>query len=158
MKKLYFPKAQPEHYWEYWDSGDGSYIVHWGMLGTEGESKTVQRRLLNSAKSEVEKLERDFVSKGYEEIAMEDHKVLLIEYAVEGFGNEDDLLKRHKLEEMMNEVLGWSGLGHCDGGSIGSGTMEVCCFVVNFETAQRVISEKLTDTDFSDYSRIYQED
>ena len=41
----------------------------------------------------------------------------------------------------MDEVLGWTGLGHTDGGSIGSGTMEVGCVVVDFEIAKKVIEE-----------------
>jgi hypothetical protein len=57
----------------------------------------------------------------------------------------------------MNDILGWTGLGACDGGSIGSGTMEVCCFVVDFEVANRVIREALGDTDLGDFGRIYDE-
>src|SRR5262249_42675093 len=53
--------------------------------------------------------------------------------------------------------LGWTGLGNCDGGSIGSGTMEVCCFVVDFKIARRVIEDDLKNTKFADYSRIYDE-
>ena len=72
-------------------------------------------------------------------------------------GNTDDLDKRHRLEERKNETLGWTGLGHCDGGSIGSGTMEVCNFVVDFEIAKKVIEEDLIETQLSDFARIYDE-
>jgi len=58
----------------------------------------------------------------------------------------------------MNETLGWTGLGNCDGGNIGSGTMEVCCFVVDFELAKKVIEIDLKNTEFADYTRIYNED
>jgi len=57
----------------------------------------------------------------------------------------------------MNETLGWTGLGHCDGGSIGSGTMVVCCFVGDFRIAKRIIEEDLRDTTFGDYARILNE-
>lgn len=57
----------------------------------------------------------------------------------------------------MNETLGWTALGVCDGGSIGSGTMEACCFVVDFDTAKRVIVADLEHTGFSDFNRIYNE-
>ena len=40
-------------------------------------------------------------------------------------------------------------------GSIGSGTMEVGCIVVDFDIAKKVIEEKLKDTEFADYSRIF---
>lgn len=157
LKKLYFPEANPTHYWEYWDNDDGSFTIHWGELGSEGDSKTVSRKFLKSAKSQIAQLENEFISKGYTEIEFENQKVLLIEYIVDGFGTEEELKKRHSLQDKMDDVLGWTGLGHCDGGSIGSGSMEVCCFVVNFDLAKRVISERLSGTAFSDYSRIYQE-
>lgn len=157
MKKFYYPRGNPQRYWEYWDNEDGSHTVHWGELGTEGESTVIKRRLLTSSRSQVLKLEKEFKSEGYEEIDFDDQHVLLIEYTVDGFGNAGDLNKRHSLESYMNEVLGWTGLGHCDGGSIGSDTMEVCCFVVDYEMARQVVIERLRETEFSDYSRIYQE-
>lgn len=57
----------------------------------------------------------------------------------------------------MNETLGWTGLGHCDGGSIGSGTMEICCLVADFEIAKRVIGADLAGTKFADFTQIIQE-
>ncbi len=72
-------------------------------------------------------------------------------------GTTEDLNKRHKLEERMNERLGWTGLGECDGGSIGSGTMEVCNYVIDFDIAKKVIEDDLKGTIFSDYTRIYDE-
>jgi len=47
---------------------------------------------------------------------------LEVECKIEGFGTVSDLDKRHKLEGVLNELLGWTGLGHVDGSSIGSGT------------------------------------
>jgi len=87
----------------------------------------------------------------------EDHFTLLIEYADDGMGSGEDVDKRHRLEDRMNETLGWTGLGACDGGSIGSGTMEVCNYVVDSELAQKVIAADLKDTEFSNYTRIYDE-
>jgi len=72
-------------------------------------------------------------------------------------GTKEDVAKRHALEDRLNEALGWTGLGECDGGSIGSGTMEACCFVVDSEIAKRVIENDLAGTEFSDYLRIYDE-
>jgi hypothetical protein len=76
---------------------------------------------------------------------------------VAGGGSRPVMSMRHALEERMNETLGWTGLGYCDGGSIGSGTMDVCCFVVDFKIAKRVIEKDLKNTKFADYSRIFDE-
>ena len=62
------------------------------------------------------------------------------------------------VEDGLTESLGWTGLGYCDGGSIGSGTMEACCFVVDFDIAKVVLSRELAGTRFSDYTTIYDED
>ena len=55
----------------------------------------------------------------------------------------------------MNEVLGWVGLGQCEGGNIGYGRMEVCCRVVDFELARRIIEADLVGSSFADYTRIF---
>lgn len=62
-----------------------------------------------------------------------------------------------RLQKKMDEVLGWTGIGNCDGGSIGSGTMGVCCLVVDFDIAKQVIESKLKDTEFSNYTKIFDE-
>ena len=78
--------------------------------------------------------------------------------AINGMGSKDDVEKRHRLEDRLNETLGWTGLGACDGGSIGSGTMETCSFVVDYELAKKVIADDLAGMEFADYTRIYDED
>ncbi len=157
MLKFYKFDDDVNKYWETWDNEDGSHSVHWGKLGTKGKSKIVRDSLFKKAVKTIQTEIDSKVSNGYRQIEFEQHYTLLIEYAIDGMGNNDDLEKRHLLEERMNETLGWTGLGHCDGGSIGSGTMEVCSFVVDFETAKNVIEEDLSGTEFSNFTRIYNE-
>ncbi len=156
MDKLYKRIDDALHYHEAWESG-GKIIEHWGLVGERGQ--TIGHKLPNGADPEAKiadilekSVANDYVSA--EEIG---ETTLLIEYEVDGFGNSEDLEKRSALEDRMNELLGWTGLGNCDGGSIGSGTMEVCCFVVDFEIAKRVIEADLAGTEFADFSRIYDE-
>ena len=157
MLKLYNFSNDKKEYWETWDNDDGSHTVHWGELGTKGNSKTVKSSLLKKAEDKIQKEIDALVVKGFTPIELEEQCTLLIEYSVEGMGKKEDIEKRHKLEERMNETLGWTGLGSCDGGSIGSGTMEVCNFVVDFETAKQVIVNDLKNTEFSNYTRIFDE-
>jgi hypothetical protein len=174
--KLYRKSPTSLEYWEAWES-DGTTVVHWGRVGERGETvelaaspsrswlkKFWQRCIaatvrgpasLEGLPREVLKEQRRRQQQGFVEIPIEEHATLLIEYRVDGMGSAEDLDKRHRLEDLLNELLGWTGLGICDGGSIGSGTMEACCFVVDFEIARRVIAETLQGTDFQDYSRIY---
>jgi hypothetical protein len=82
---------------------------------------------------------------------------VIIEYTLDSWGKGTDHDRRIEVEDRMNELLGWTGVGHCDGGSIGSGTMEVCCLVVDVDVAREVIEEDLRGSPYADYSRIYAE-
>ena len=158
MLKLYRFSNDKKEYWETWDDGKGSHTIHWGELGTRGESKTVKSSLLKKAGTAIQKEIDGLVQAGFHTIDGDDQVTLLIEYAVDGMGSKEDVEKRHRLEERMNETLGWTGLGACDGGSIGSGSMEVCNFVVDFEVAKAAIEKDLAGTEFGNYIRIFNED
>jgi hypothetical protein len=157
MLKLYKNDNGTVHYWETWHTDKKTGIVHWGVIGEKGKSKEVTSGWLTSFGKAINKETNEKRREGYAEIAIEDHYTLLIAYAVEGMGTPDDINKQGRLQDKMNEVLGWTGLGECDGESIGSGTMEVCCYVVDFGIAKKVIENALANTEFSDYIRIYDE-
>lgn len=156
MLKLYKRIKRVLHYHEAWANG-GKITEHWGIVGERGETAEHKRNKKLSEEKNIEQVLSRPLAEGFRPIDVDDHAILLIEYPVEGMGTTKDLNKRHALEDRMNETLGWTGLGNCDGGSIGSGTMEVCCFVVDFKIARRVIEEDLKNTKFADYSRIYDE-
>ncbi|UAY52079.1 WGR domain-containing protein [Ferruginibacter albus] len=158
MLKLYKLIDNKLHYWETWDKDDKTGIVHWGIVGERGQDKEVKSGLLTNFRKSIQKEIDEKVKDGYSEFDEDNIAFLEIEYIIDGFGTDKDLDKRHRLEEKMDEVLGWTGLGHTDGGSIGSGTMEVGCVVVDFDIAKKVIEHSITNTEFSDYSRIFKMD
>ena len=143
-------------YHEAWFYGS-EIIEHWGPVGERGETRQHPRDESLSNEEALKEVLADALRDGYEQIGVEEHAVLLIEFSIDGMGTDDDLSKRYALQDRMNETLGWTGVGSCDGGSTGSGTMEVCCFVVDVETAKRVVAEDLQGTRFADYTRIYEE-
>jgi hypothetical protein len=156
MLKLYRKQGDgPLAYHEAW-AEDGNVVEHCGVIGTKGETKkhSLKSRPADTVIEEVLDVARQ---SGFEEIDFEDHSTLLVEFRVEDMGTPADTAKRHELEDRLNELLGWTGLGECDGGSIGSGTMEACCFVVDFDVAKAVIEADLKDSPFADYQRIYDE-
>jgi len=157
MLKLYRMSASPKEYWETWEETAERSLVHWGILGTRGSTETVNSGFVRSATSIIQAEINQLVTGGFTPIAPDDHVALMIEYSIEGGGSATDIDKRHRLEQRMNETLGWTGLGACDGGSIGSGSMEVCNFVLDFDIARQVIEDDLEGTEFADYSRIYDE-
>jgi len=155
--KLYKRVDDKIHFWETWDIDDKTGAVHKGVIGHRGDYRKVKSGLFSSFRKEVQKEIDQYFKDGYQEVDIEDHFTLLIEFKVDGMGTDEDVEKRTRLQERMDDILGWTGLGHCDGGSIGSGTMEVCCFVIDFEVAKSVIEENLKDTEFANYTRIFDE-
>ena len=135
---------------------DGTIFEHWGVAGEQGETREHKLPKRKGEEDAILDVLRPAADDGF--CPIEDLAVLLIEYAIGGFGTKQLLEKRHALQARMDETLGWTGLGHCDGGSSGSGTMEVCCLVVDFDIGKRVIEEDLRGTEFGDYIRIYRED
>ena len=128
MVKLYRKSDAPMLYWETWES-DGFIIVHAGVLGQVGEVSRTPGS--NDAARIVRNQATRLCAQGYAEIENEALVTLSIRYRLAGWGSSEDLDKRHKVEELMDACLGWTGLGHCDGGDIGSGSMNVCCLVVD---------------------------
>lgn len=156
MLKLYKFIDNKLYYWETWDKDEKTAIVHWGIVGQNGQDKEVKSGFFSNFRKTVQKEINEKINEGYSELDENKIVFLELEYKIEGFGTDQDLEKRHKLEDHLNELLGWTGLGHVDGCSIGSGTMEVGCVVIDFDIAIKVIEENLKGTEFGDYSRIYQ--
>ena len=157
MNKLYQRVDGALHYHEAWAEGT-KIIEHWGVAGERGETATHPLPKKVDVEAAIADVLKAAVARGFVSVDEIGEVTLLIEYAVDGFGTPADVKKRHSLEDRMNETLGWTGLGNCDGGSIGSGTMEVCCFVADFEMAKRIIEADLAGTKFANFTRIYQED
>jgi hypothetical protein len=155
MLKLYKRIEGVLHYHEAWED-DGKIVEHWGKAGLKGKFVEHPAPATSGARA-LRKVLKPALEKGYAPVPARRMAVVLVEYVIKGFGTPADLKKRHELEDLLNEVLGWTGLGHCDGGSIGSGTMGACCFVVDAELARRVLKSKLKGTRFANYSRIYVE-
>jgi hypothetical protein len=155
MLKLYRFSDSQKEYWEAWEAPSGDLIVHWGVLGTRGDSMRLRPEADNTRNSPFQIELEARLKDGFAPIDVDDHAILLIEYALGDGDTRFAVEKRHRLEDRMNETLGWTGLGACDGGSFGNGTIEVCNFVVDFEIAKKVIEDDLVGTEFADYARIF---
>src|SRR5690606_24821938 len=146
------------NYWETWDKDEKTAIIHWGIVGQRGQDKEVKSGLFSNFRKIVQKEIDEKLKDGYAEFNENNCAFLSIEYKIEGFRTEEALQKRQRSKEMMDDVLGWSGPRDTDGRSIGSGTIEVGCIVVDSYIAKKVIEDTLKDTEFGDYSRIFKMD
>lgn len=71
----------------------------------------------------------------------DDH--IVVQYRIEGHDGGSDHDKRVEVENILGEFLESGDLGYCDGGDIGSGTMNVFCFVKPGKNAAQAIIETL---------------
>jgi hypothetical protein len=141
MVKLYRASGGVTEYWEAWFTAT-EVTIHWGKLGDDGESRELPFE--PSHPSDIIKREaKPFRAVGYKPRKPHELHSIVIQYRIEGSGTVDNHQKRVHVEELMNERLGWTGLGHCDGGDIGRGQMNVFCHVVDVAIAEKVIVGEL---------------
>lgn len=153
--RLYRRDAEGLRFHETWEA-NGRIIEHWGAVGTRGQCRAraiVKGWTKHEAMEHILRKSRESGFAPLEERAV---IPLIIEYRIGGGDQHDHLVKRRDLEGRMHETLGWTGLGHCETGSISSTTMQIRCRVVDFRLAKRVIEADLKHTEFSDHSRIFE--
>lgn len=68
---------------------------------------------------------------------------VVVQYRIEGRGTTRDHDRRVKIENLLDEFLSEADLGYLDGGDIGSGTMNIFCFVKPGKKAAQAIIETL---------------
>jgi hypothetical protein len=138
---------------------DGAVVVeHRGECGERGEATSHACADVDDATAILIKFKKAAEAAEFKPISPSRHAWLIVEFDLAGFSSERNATEfRHKLEDRLNELTGWLGLGYCDGGSIGSGTLEAACPVVDFNIAKKAIARELAETEFAGYSRIYRE-
>ncbi|MCJ8015210.1 WGR domain-containing protein [Paenibacillus sp. KQZ6P-2] len=140
-------------YWEVWEDGK-TLIVHFGTVGDTGETEEINLSLIQKAKKVMEKLAKEKVNNGFEFLDEDKLIQLVVQYSYEEGEMEATLNKRHFVEDLMNECLGWTGNGSCDGGDIGSGTANIINYVINVDEALRAIIEVLTNNNLLENVKI----
>lgn len=148
MIKLYKTGDQT-HYWEAWGTAT-EVTIHWGVLGERGETREIAIKASENPNRIIEREAKAPKKEGFKKIPSSKLERLIIQYQIDGMGEGSDLDKRIKVEELMNECLGWKGLGHCDGGDMGSVTMNVFCFVVDAKKSVPHVVEELKENGIID--------
>ncbi len=129
-------------YWEVWQDGK-TLIIHYGHVGDTGETEEKKLSLFQKGEKLMDELAEEKANEGYEYLDEDELSELVVQYSYEENQMEATLEKRHHVEDLLNECLGWTGNGSCDGGDIGSGTANIFNYVVDVEKATRTILEEL---------------
>jgi hypothetical protein len=141
--KVYRTVDGVTEYWESWNE-KGEAFVRSGKVGERGEIRRYSmkdRQQAAAIMKEIEEIEKA----GFAARAMDDCAQIVLHYRLERWGSSEDHARRVKIEDLMNECLAATGLGYCDGGDIGSGTINIFCEVVDAAVAERVIVDDLRE-------------
>lgn len=129
-------------YWEVWQNGK-QLIIHYGSVGDTGEREKKKLSPFQKGEKQMKELAKEKIKEGYDYLDEDTLYQLVIQYRYEEHQLEEKLDDRYHIESIMNECLGWTGNGACDGGDIGSGTINIFNYVVDPEKAAQIILEEL---------------
>ncbi|TDE17128.1 hypothetical protein [Dyadobacter psychrotolerans] len=141
--RLYKKNTDGVSYWETWNNDDKTAVVHWGIMGTYGEQRTVSSDNISNLKDSINSLIADKIKEGFSEISNEKQFTLAITFKLKTWGTTEDLDIREKYRNFITEHLGWTGNGRCDDGDIGSGEMTLYADVVDPYLAIKTIPGNL---------------
>lgn len=132
-------------YWEIWfNDASKEFFIHYGKVGDTGHHYTKKKRFGQNTEKYMSKIAEEQIEKGFAYLDEESLIQVVIQFKTNGEEEvHEDLDLRYKVEGLMNECLGWTGNGYCDGGDYGSGTMNVFCHVVDLTKAVITIVDEL---------------
>ncbi|MFY0562942.1 hypothetical protein ACN28E_03775 [Archangium lansingense] len=146
MLRLYKKEGDTLRYWEAWVNED-TLTVHQGVVGEMGEQKDSPVPADEDPDMVIAQAAEPLVDQGYDEPDPEAMTPLVIQYPLQGKGTGHDFEKRHSVEEVLTDVLGWTGNGEVEGGETQPGRMNVFCRVMDPDIAVRTFLEVLDDED-----------
>ena len=137
-------------YREAWPT-DGVIVEHWGVCGERGQTFEHPAPTAGDQLNVLRELKAKAAALGFKPTPISRHARVVVQRSVAGMGTPQDLDERHALEAFLDELTGWLGLGHCNGGSIGSGSMEAFCFVVDANLARAALARELELSRFNKF-------
>lgn len=130
-------------YWHVWED-DANIYTYQGVLGFEGQGTAIP--VLNENKDNVlSHLLDDVKRNGFLEVQEDALFTIVVQFPVAGWGSEADLDARIKLEDSLGAELRRTGNGDCDGGDIGSGSINIFLTAVNKDLAISTLLRSLEE-------------
>lgn len=131
LLKLYKRENETMLYWEAWEENE-EILVHFGVLGEIGETTTIPLAEFEPPDTAIQRHAQEAREAGFSEIEAEDMVEVIVQYASEDSRGEDFV---EKVENALNDSLGWTGLGHCESVDEADGALNFFCFVVDAKLA-----------------------
>lgn len=129
MLKLYKKEDGKTLYWEAWHE-NAEVLIHYGELGQVGETSSFPLEEFEPPETAIARESQLAREAGFSEIDHEELYELIVRYPVKASGGVEDLEVAYRLEEILTDTLGWTGLGYCDMHEISANHIDVYTYVV----------------------------
>jgi len=134
-------------FWEAWyEEKEALYAVHVGTVGEKGGQYSVLSD--QAAGNNLQALQEwinEMKEEGYVEVTKEDLQPLHVQFF---HLNAEDVETRYRIEQILDECLGTTGNGHCDGGDDSRGGLVFICRVLQIDQAVVDVRQALRETSF----------
>ncbi len=141
--QLYKTTAEGIRYWQGWDE-ESVIVIHWGILGTQGEVKEIAKKASYSATEFLRKASQRPRDAGYQSIVTADREDFVLLYPTdERKSMRQQGIKRARIEAIVEKALGWTGNGSTDGYDFKRGNTRIFCKVINSQIAAGSIIPEL---------------
>lgn len=143
--KLYKETDGAIHYFEMWIDEDETLTSHEGILGEIGETESFGAPEKNEdslpPRIAMSKAIQTYLNLGYTE------DITWTEIIVQVAAKASDKELTETIEAMLNNCLGWTGNGHCDGSNTDNKLSTFFCYVVDKVIAVETIVEAFEEED-----------
>ncbi|MGG1661202.1 hypothetical protein [Brevibacillus sp. NRS-1366] len=134
-------------FWEGWyEEKEQLYTVHFGQVGEKGDHYAVLADQVEGRTHQVlQEWADEMKEKGYMEVTNADLRPLTVQ-----FPNlkESDMEFRYTIEQLLDDCLGRTGNGHCNGGDDSRQGLTLTCRVIQMDKAVAVVVQALRETSF----------
>ncbi|SHF64197.1 hypothetical protein [Dysgonomonas macrotermitis] len=151
MVKLYKTFDGAIHYFEVWIDEDNTLTTHEGILGEIGETESFTEPDKDSEflppRIAMAKAIKTYQDLGYISDILSTE--LILQYPVKSGTSKTAISEDiESIEGILNNCLGWTGNGHCDGGDTENGIATFFCYVIDKAIATETIIEALDEEGF----------
>jgi len=134
-------------FWEAWyEEKEAQYAVHVGTVGVKGGQYSVLAdQPAGNNLLALQEWINEMKEEGYVEVTKEDLQPLHVQFF---HLNAEDVETRYRIEQILDECLGTTGNGHCDGGDDSRGGLVFICRVLQIDQAVVDVRQALRETSF----------
>jgi hypothetical protein len=143
--RLYREAGEGVEYWESWVNDDGTAVVHYGRLGERGQVEEFSDP--DAFADYLGPRVRELHAEGFRNVPEDEHATVMLQWPRSAVPDDVDGTEElwDRVEELVNEELGWTGLGRCTGIDLSS-ELTAMAEAVDARLAVKVLASALVQS------------